>query len=73
MMTVSLPDEEAEGAEYMSIEISPPHVDELKPRIAVIGVGGAPAQAPILGALPRVTTPAKGRDQPARAAQHRRR
>ena len=39
----------------------------------VIGVGGAPARAPILGALPRVTTPAKGRDQPARAAQHRRR
>jgi cell division protein FtsZ len=45
MMTVSLPDEEAEGAEYMSIEISPPHVDELKPRIAVIGVGGAGGNA----------------------------
>ncbi|ALR20501.1 MULTISPECIES: cell division protein FtsZ [Sphingobium] len=29
----------------MSIEISPPHVDELKPRIAVIGVGGAGGNA----------------------------
>jgi cell division protein FtsZ len=44
-MTVSLPDEEAEGAVNMSIEISPPHVDELKPRIAVIGVGGAGGNA----------------------------
>ncbi|MCF8707526.1 cell division protein FtsZ [Rhizorhapis sp. SPR117] len=29
----------------MSIEIGPPHVDELKPRIAVIGVGGAGGNA----------------------------
>jgi cell division protein FtsZ len=29
----------------MSIDIGPPHVDELKPRIAVIGVGGAGGNA----------------------------
>ena len=29
----------------MSIEIGPPQVDELKPRIAVIGVGGAGGNA----------------------------
>src|SRR3546814_11128477 len=29
----------------MSIEIGPPHVDELKPRIAVVGVGGAGGNA----------------------------
>jgi len=29
----------------MSIEIGPPHVDELKPRISVIGVGGAGGNA----------------------------
>src|SRR3546814_6984845 len=34
-----------QGDFWMSINIGPPQVDELKPRIAVIGVGGAGGNA----------------------------